>query len=92
MLFRSLVGIYAALAGDTREGVLAQFAGGQFSTFKSLLVDIAVAKLAPISAEMKRLQGDPGHIDAVLRDGAARARAIARANMDAVKDIVGVLR
>ena len=88
----NLVGIYAALAGDTRESVLAQFAGGQFSTFKSLLVDIAVAKLAPISAEMKRLQGDPGHIDAVLRDGAARARTIARANMDAVKDIVGFLR
>ena len=34
---------------------------------------------------------DPGHIDAVLADGAERARAIARRTMDAVKDIVGFL-
>jgi hypothetical protein len=30
----NLVGIYAALAGVTREAVLAQFGGGNFSAFK----------------------------------------------------------
>jgi tryptophanyl-tRNA synthetase len=38
------------------------------------------------------LQADPSYIDQVLRDGAARARAIARPIMDQVKDIVGLLR
>ena len=41
---------------------------------------------------MRRLMADPGHIDAVLADGAARARAIAAVTMDAVKDIVGFVR
>jgi tryptophanyl-tRNA synthetase len=41
---------------------------------------------------MKRLTADPGHIDAVLADGAERARAIARPTLDAVKDIVGFVR
>ncbi|HKH97071.1 MAG TPA: tryptophan--tRNA ligase [Beijerinckiaceae bacterium] len=88
----NLVGIYAALAEMSKGDVLKEFGGGQFSTFKGALVDLAVDKLAPIAAEMKRLTADPGHIDAVLADGAERARAIARPTVDAVKDIVGFVR
>jgi hypothetical protein len=40
----------------------------------------------------KRLNDDPAFIDGVLRDGAARARAIAAKNMAAVKDILGFVR
>jgi tryptophanyl-tRNA synthetase len=88
----NLVGIYAALADEPRAAVLKTFGGKNFSTFKGALVELAVEKLAPIGAEMRRLTADPGHIDAVLRDGAQRAKKIADANMDAVKDIVGLLR
>src|SRR5271170_7565518 len=52
----NLVGIYAALAGTTRAGVLSEFGSAQFSTFKAALIDLAVTKLGPIAAEMKRLQ------------------------------------
>ena len=88
----NLVGIFAALQGETKEQVLKDFGGGQFSAFKAALVDLAVAKLGPIGAQMQKLQADQGYIDGVLRDGANRARTLARANMDAVKDIVGLLR
>jgi len=88
----NLVGIYAALAGQTKADVLCDFAGGQFSTFKGALVDLAVSKLGPIGAEMKRLVGDPGAIDAILDEGAAQAEAIARPHMEAVKDVVGFVR
>jgi tryptophanyl-tRNA synthetase len=88
----NLVGIYAALAGSSREAVLEEFGGAQFSTFKPALSELAIAKLTPIAAEMRQLLDDPGHIDAVLADGAARARAIAGPIMDDVKDIVGLLR
>jgi tryptophanyl-tRNA synthetase len=88
----NLVTIYAALADVPREAVLAQFGGSQFSAFKNALVDVAVAKLGPISAEMKRLQSDAAHIDAILRDGSMRAREIARPVMQSVKDIVGFIR
>ncbi|MCK0206961.1 tryptophan--tRNA ligase [Starkeya koreensis] len=88
----NLVGIYAALAELPKDAVLAQFGGGQFSTFKAALVDLSVAKLGPIGAEMKRLVADPDHIDAILRDGAARARVLADRTMAHVKDIVGFVR
>jgi len=88
----NLVGIYAALAGITREEVLRDFGGAQFSTFKPALADLAVTNLAPIAGEMRRLTADPGHIDAVLADGAGRAETIAAQTLDAVKDIVGFVR
>jgi tryptophanyl-tRNA synthetase len=88
----NLVGIYAALAGTTRAAVLGQFGNAQFSTFKAALIDLSVAKLGPIAAEMKRLLADPAAIDAVLAVGAARAQKLARATMNAVKDIVGFVR
>ena len=88
----NLVGIYAALAGNSQEDVLKEFGGGQFSAFKNALVEVAVAKLGPIGAEMKRLVSDPASIDAILKDGAERAHAIAAPNIAAVKDIVGFVR
>jgi tryptophanyl-tRNA synthetase len=88
----NLTGIYAALAGITQEAALRQFGGGQFSTFKKALADVAVAKLEPITAEMRRLLGDTAEIDRILADGARRARAIARPILDEVKDIVGFVR
>src|SRR5690242_12916386 len=88
----NLVGIYAALAGSPRGQVLQEFGGAQFSTFKTALVDLAVAKLAPINSELKRLTQDPLYIDSVLSDGANRARAIAAETMSSVKDIVGLIR
>ena len=88
----NLVGVFAALNGCGKEDVLTQFGGGNFSTFKAALVDLAVDKLGPIGAEMRRLQSDPAHIDAVLADGAARARVLASATMRSVEDVVGLLR
>lgn len=88
----NLVGIFAALSGRSKADVLAEYGGANFSTFKSALVDLAVAKLSPITAQMRRIREDETYIDTVLRDGSERARAIARENMNAVKDIVGFLR
>jgi tryptophanyl-tRNA synthetase len=88
----NLTGIYAALSGTTQEATLRQFGGGQFSTFKKALADVAVAKLAPITSEMSRLSAEPAEIDRILADGARRAQAIARPIMDEVKDIVGFVR
>jgi len=88
----NLVGIYAALADTTKADVLKQHGGAQFSVFKPALSDLAVTKLAPIAAEMKRLVQDPAYIDSVLAEGAGRARVIAAETMKAVKDIVGFVR
>jgi tryptophanyl-tRNA synthetase len=85
----NLLNIYAALADQERDGVMHQFAGQQFSGFKTALADLTVAKLAPISAEMRRLLADPAEIDRILQSGADKARAIATPIMDEVKKTVG---
>lgn len=88
----NLVGIYAALAETSREDVIAEYGGKEFSVFKPALAELAVEKLAPVSDEMRRLTADPASVDAVLRKGAERARTIAAETMAEVKDIVGFLR
>jgi len=88
----NLVGIYAALADITKAQVLGQFGGAQFSAFKPALSDLLVAKLSPITAEMRRLKDDTAYIDSVLADGSTRAQALAAETMKAVKDIVGFVR
>lgn len=86
----NLVGIYAALADSDVAAVLAEFGGQPFSAFKPALADLAVEKIAPIASEMRRLSADPGYIDTVLADGAARASKIAAATMRDVRAIVGL--
>jgi tryptophanyl-tRNA synthetase len=88
----NLVGIYAALAEKSKAEVLKEFGGAQFSAFKPALADLLVAKLSPITAEMRRLKDDTTYIDQVLADGSARAQALASQTMKAVKDIVGFVR
>ena len=87
----NLLNIYAALAEQDRDAVIAQFAGQQFSGFKNALADLTVSKLEPINKEMRRLLGDPGEIDNILRSGAQKARAIATPIMDEVKKRVGFI-
>ena len=85
----NLVGIYAALADTTKADVLSQFGGQGWGVFKPALADLAVAKLAPIAAETRRLVADPGSIDAFMAEGAARACEIAEQTMSEVRKIVG---
>ena len=87
----NLVGIYAALAGKSKADVLGDFGGAQFSKFKGALTDLAVAKLSPVNAEMRRLSADPAEIDRVLIDGGRRARAIAGPILKQTKEIIGFI-
>ncbi len=88
----NLVGIFGALAEIPKSEVLRDFGGSQFSTFKPALAELAVEKLSPIAAEMRRLLADPGHIDNILVNGAERAHLIADKTIAGVKDVVGFIR
>ena len=88
---RNLIGIYAALADRTSDDVLSEYAGQQFGTFKPALAELAVEKLAPINAEMRKLMNDPAYVDTILADGADKARLIARETMKEVREIFGFL-
>jgi tryptophanyl-tRNA synthetase len=88
----NLIGIYAALAGLTREEALARFAGQNFAPFKEALSELAARVLGRIGDEMGRLLSDPGYIDSVLRRGAERASAIADPVLREAQAISGLLQ
>jgi tryptophanyl-tRNA synthetase len=89
---KNLVTIYAALADETREQVLRVWGGKGFGAFTPALAELAVASMAPVSAEMRRLMTDTAEIDRVLADGALRAAEIADPTVDEVKRIIGFWR
>jgi tryptophanyl-tRNA synthetase len=88
----NLMGLYAALSDTSVEEVCGRYGGGQFSTFKGDLADLAVARLGPIQDEMRRLMEAPDHVDEVLADGARRARELAQPTLNEIQDIIGFLR
>ncbi|WP_369058003.1 tryptophan--tRNA ligase [Caulobacter sp. 73W] len=89
---KNLVDIYAALSGLTKDQVIAEFGGKGFGAFKPALAELAVEKMSPIGARMRELMSDPAQIDAVLKDGAERARAIADPVVAETKKLVGFLQ
>ena len=89
---QNLIGIYAALEGNTPKDVLQEFGGAQFSQFKTALSDICVDRIGALADKTKKLMEDESEIDAILADGAQRARNIAGPILDEIKDIVGFVR
>ncbi len=89
---RNLVGIYAALAGESADEVLARFAGQGFGAFKPALADLLVETLRPIKARLDELRDDPGELDRILLDGAGRATAMAQPTLDGAYQAMGLRR
>ncbi len=89
---RNLVEIYAALARQDVQRVLAEHGGKGFGAFKEALGEIVSETVVPIALETRRLLADPAHLDTVLRDGAGRARALAEPIVSEAERIVGFLK
>jgi len=89
---KNLVSIYAAMADDSVDQVLARFAGQGFGAFKPALGELLVETLRPIATRLNQLKADPAAIDAALEAGAARAAALARPTLDAAYTALGLCR
>ncbi|MEP6572994.1 MAG: tryptophan--tRNA ligase [Gemmatimonadota bacterium] len=59
---------------------------------KRVLADTIIATLAPIRERALELEASPNVVDDLLRDGAERARRIARETLGEVKDRMGFMR
>ncbi len=88
----NLVGIYAVLAETDVAGVLRDFGGEGFGKFKPALGELLVEKLAPINDRFNALRGDRDALDAILRDGAAKARALGTPTLGAAYAALGLVR
>ncbi|MCJ2180391.1 tryptophan--tRNA ligase [Novosphingobium album (ex Hu et al. 2023)] len=88
----NLVGIYAVMAGMSIDDVLAQFGGEGFGKFKPALGELLVEQLAPINARFLELRQDREALDAILRKGAEKARALAIPTLEKTYDALGLVR
>jgi len=89
---KNLVGIYAAVTGETVEQVLSKFVGRGFGTFKPALADELVALIAPIRNRLAELREDTAQLDRILEQGAARASEIGAPVLAKAKAAVGLTR
>ena len=89
---KNLVGIYAAVTGETVEQVLARFAGQGFGAFKPALADAVIALLAPLRERLETFRADPAELDRILSAGAKRAAALAAPTLAEAYHAVGLTR
>ncbi|KGB52598.1 Tryptophan--tRNA ligase [Sphingopyxis sp. LC81] len=89
---KNLVSIYAAMADESVDQVLARFAGQGFGAFKPALGEVLVETLRPIATRLNEFKADPAAIDAALEAGAARASALAKPTLDAAYAALGLCR
>ncbi|MFB7500848.1 tryptophan--tRNA ligase [Streptomyces sp. NPDC056161] len=85
----NLLEILAACTGGNPEGL-----GGVYESYGALKKDTAeavVEVLRPVQARHKELCADPAYVEGVLRDGAEKARVMARPVVDAAYRAVGLL-
>ncbi len=86
----NLVTIYAVLAGEEPDSVLARFAGQGFGAFKPALADLVVETMRPIKVRFDSLRGDNSALDQILAKGAEKASAAAKPTLDAAYQAVGL--
>jgi tryptophanyl-tRNA synthetase len=89
---KNLVAIYAVLADETPDAVLARFAGQGFGAFKPALADLLVETLRPIKARLDQFRADPGELDRLLAKGAEKAAGMAQPTLAAAYQAVGLRR
>lgn len=88
---KNLLTMYATFANITLAQAATECDSLSFSAFKQKLTDAAVAHLSPITQTMRDLMADHGHLDAILKNGTDKARALSERTMREVKDMVGFL-
>ena len=87
---KNLVGIYAAVTGESVDQVLARFAGQGFGAFKPALADAIIALIAPIRQRLDDLRRQPDELDRILIDGAVRASELGAPVLTRAKAAVGL--
>ena len=85
----NLIDIYAAVTGATPEAVENEFAGKGYGIFKPAVGEAVVEALRPIREETERLLNDKAALEALYRQGAEKAQAIAYKTLRKVHKKVG---
>ncbi len=86
----NLLGIYAALTDRTISELEEEYRGKGYGEFKKDLAEVVVEKLSPIRDRALELLDNPRELDAILEDGATRAREVARPILQSAQAKMGL--
>jgi tryptophanyl-tRNA synthetase len=87
----NLLTIFGALTGKSIKELEAAYAGKGYGAFKTDVADAVLSFVTPVQERVRAYLDDASALDDVLADGAQRAREVAAATMDLVRDRVGFL-
>ena len=85
----NLLTVYATLTGESVAALVETYAGRGYGDLKADLADVVVEFVTPLRDRALALLEDRPALDAVLQDGAERARAVASRTLADVHDRVG---
>jgi tryptophanyl-tRNA synthetase len=86
----NLIEILAAVRGAEPDAVEDEFAGSGYGDFKTAVGDSVTEYLAPVRERYAELRPDRTALEAILAQGAEKARSIARDTLADVREIMGV--
>jgi len=86
----SLVLLAALCLDRDPVAVAAEIGDGGAALLKRVVTDAVNERFAPVRARRAELAADPGYARQVLRDGCGRARALAAATLEEVRDAMGM--
>jgi tryptophanyl-tRNA synthetase len=86
----NLVEVFAAVRGVQPAAIEAEFADARYGDFKGAVAEAVVAYLAPVRERYEELRADEVALEAILAEGAGRARAIASETLADVRGRMGV--
>ena len=87
----NLMTIFSALTGRSFSDLEAAYAGKGYGEFKADLADVVVEFVIPVQEKVRHYLDDTAALDAILAAGAERARGVAVATMELVRERVGFL-
>jgi len=86
----NLLSIYQAFSGASDDQMKQRFNGMRYGDLKKAVAEMVISHLEPFQRRYRDITADPGYLDRVLREGAARVAPIARSTVELVKQRMGL--
>jgi tryptophanyl-tRNA synthetase len=87
---QNLLAIYQAFSGTADADMREKFSGMRYGDLKKQVAEMTIAHLEPLQQRYREIMADPGYVDGILRQGAARVGPIAKETVELVKRRMGL--
>jgi tryptophanyl-tRNA synthetase len=86
----NLLSIYQAFSGWGDDPIKQRFQGMRYGDLKKQVAEMVVSQLEPFQERYRQIVSDPGYLDRVLQEGAARVAPIAEETVRLTKERMGL--